>query len=464
MTASPVDSLSSLAYLTDESSSNLDNLLSQPPAHSDSLGPTTDRDEAERRERENSLARNRQAATKCRQRKRQFTKQLEDQYEEMSRKKVVAGDRVRAAPEGGPRAEERAAAALAISKHGEEDIDKVNIILIAYLVELRRKMAAMAVENKKTISSSCTTSSSRNKEILKPAQAYLISGPSIKTNFNPTIAWELNILRYQPSIWTFPLKIAHGGSAQPVELIHSIEVTYARLPGFFRSPRAQHSPQAAQGVLGSTHASIHTVIITPDHLTPSGPYLPPSWNWDPGCQDVADKQWYKKYLNEQTYCRFTGLDTAYLTQILKNTRNCQTLILDDRYWPWGAAHIKRETGCYPSSNARSDYSKTFFKQVVHVLIAAMTASGIPVLDLAITTQLERIHVQPSILHFPTPYLNHASWDTALASLQLTVDPGYGQEPIAWSKPLADFIMLFPRLDCLDLYFDTRVEQPAFHAL
>lgn len=26
--------------------------------------------------------------------------------------------------------------------------------------------------------------------------------------------------------------------------------------------------------------------------------------------------------------------------------------------------------------------------------------------------------------------------------------------------LADFIMLFPQLECLDLYFDTRVEQPA----
>ncbi|KAL4732973.1 hypothetical protein BDV11DRAFT_200985 [Aspergillus similis] len=163
------------------------------------------------------------------------------------------------------------------------------------------------------------------------------------------------------------------------------------------------------------------------------------------------------------YCRFTGLDTAYLTQILKNMRNCRTLILDDRYWPWGAAHIKRETGCYPASNARSDYSKAFFKQAVHVIIAAMTASGIPILDLAITTQLERIHVNPSILHFSTPYLNHAPWVTALRSLQLTVDPGYGQDPRAWSKPLADFIMLFPRLDYLDLYFDTRVEQPAFHA-
>jgi hypothetical protein len=97
---------------------------------------------------------------------------------------------------------------------------------------------------------------------------------------------------------------------------------------------------------------------------------------------------------------------------------------------WGAAHIKRETGCYPSLNANSDYSKAFFKQAVHILIAAMTASGIPIMDLAIDTQLERIHVQPSILVFPTPCLNHAPWVTTLATLQLIVDPGYGQEPTA----------------------------------
>lgn len=211
-------------------------------------------------------------------------------------------------------------------------------------------------------------------------------------------------------------------------------------------------------------ASIHTVIITPDHRTPSAPYLPPLWNWDPDGQDVADQQGYQKFLSERMYCRYTGLDTTYVTQILKFTRNCRTLILDDRFWPWGAAHIKRETGCYPSSSANSDYSKAFFKQAVHVLIAAMTASGIPMLELAITTQLERIHVQPSILRFPTPYLNHAPWVTALASLRLTVDPGDGQEPVSWAKLLADFIMLFPHLDCLELYFDTRVEQPAFQAL
>jgi hypothetical protein len=130
----------------------------------------------------------------------------------------------------------------------------------------------------------------------------------------------------------------------------------------------------------------------------------------------------------------------------------------------GGLPTSRETGCYPSLNINNKYSAAFFKQIVHVLIAAMTASRIPILDLAINTHIERIHVQPNILLFPTPCLNHAPWVTTLATLQLTVDPGYGQEPTAWSKPLAGFIMRFPQLDCLDLYFNTHVEQPAFHAL
>lgn len=38
------------------------------------------------------------------------------------------------------------------------------------------------------------TRSSRNKEIFKLVKAYLISSLSIRTNFNPTIAWEHDIL------------------------------------------------------------------------------------------------------------------------------------------------------------------------------------------------------------------------------------------------------------------------------
>jgi hypothetical protein len=47
---------------------------------------------------------------------------------------------------------------------------------------------------------------------------------------------------------------------------------------------------------------------------------------------------------------------------------------------------------------------------------------------------------------------------------LTVDLDNGENLHAWSKPLAKFIMPFPRLKLLDLYFDMRLEQSCFRAV
>ncbi|KAI9043842.1 bZIP transcription factor [Aspergillus affinis] len=116
-------SLSFLPYLTDESWLNINALLSQPPTanpsslpgiqgpkqnpppsppasqigndetttlatrHAAPLAPNKDREEADRRKRENFLARNRRAATKCRERKRQFTKKLQDQFKDVAQRK-----------------------------------------------------------------------------------------------------------------------------------------------------------------------------------------------------------------------------------------------------------------------------------------------------------------------------------------------------------------------------------------
>jgi hypothetical protein len=43
-------------------------------------------------------------------------------------------------------------------------------------------------------------------------------------------------------------------------------------------------------------------------------------------------------------------------------------------------------------------------------------------------------------------------------------PDYDEDPLVWSKPLVDFILLFPRLEVLDLYFDTRLRRTGFQAL
>jgi sialic acid synthase SpsE len=76
-----------------------------------------------------------------------------------------------------------------ISRHA----DRNHIIFAAELIKLRRKMAAMAVKNQKTIFSSRTTRSKRNKDVFKLTKAYFVSSLSIRTNFNLTIAWELYI-------------------------------------------------------------------------------------------------------------------------------------------------------------------------------------------------------------------------------------------------------------------------------
>lgn len=115
-TAAPADSLAYLPCLPDESWLSLNNLLSsQPPSdwsstpqssqsptttgirkrrnqvppirHAAPLGSDAVREEADRRKRENFLARNRRAATRCRQRKRQFVRDLETKYEEASARK-----------------------------------------------------------------------------------------------------------------------------------------------------------------------------------------------------------------------------------------------------------------------------------------------------------------------------------------------------------------------------------------
>ncbi|KAJ5593530.1 hypothetical protein N7537_010434 [Penicillium hordei] len=201
----------------------------------------------------------------------------------------------------------------------------------------------------------------------------------------------------------------------------------------------------------------------PDELR-DDPRSSPCWITGINSSSITDRTKYQKHLNEQNYFRFTGLDTTLLTQVLKNARNCRDIRLDDQDRPWGAAAIARNTGLYPSSNAESDYSKAYFQRAVHVVVAAMTASEAPITTLAINNGIERLHVYPSMLAFPASHLDHAPWVNTITTLELTLDPGDDVAPQAWSKPLADFIMLFRQLECLDLYFDTRVEQPAFSAL
>ena len=213
---------------------------------------------------------------------------------------------------------------------------------------------------------------------------------------------------------------------------------------------------------------IDTVVISPDHLRPERLhdelYCSPYWDCLSDSQSAEERRNYQRHIDEHNYCRLTGLDTAYLTLILRSAINCRGVFIDDRERPWGAAAIKRDTGFYPSSSMESEYSKNYLRKSVLSVLAAVTASKNPITTFGINNGNERVHVHPNMLLLPAfdPYC--VPWVATLTKLQLILDPGYEDVPYVWSKSLGEFILLFRKLEYLDLYFDTRVEQPNFNAL
>jgi hypothetical protein len=73
-------------------------------------------------------------------------------------------------------------------------------------------------------------------------------------------------------------------------------------------------------------------------------------------------------------------------------------------------------------------------------------------------------MNPSVLRFPELHRIQLPWAGTLTSLQLLMGPDHDEDQLVWSKPLVDFILLFPRLEVLDLYFDTRLQRTGFQAL
>ncbi|KAJ5463262.1 hypothetical protein N7475_008206 [Penicillium sp. IBT 31633x] len=215
--------------------------------------------------------------------------------------------------------------------------------------------------------------------------------------------------------------------------------------------------------------SIRSVIITTDHLTPDGlsddPVVLTSWTERSVSPPVfINRKKYREHYTEQNSFRQSGLDTTYLSDILGNAVNCQELMLSDRDKPWGALLIKRETGVYPTSSMEREYSKIYIQQVFHVIVAAATASGVSIDTFRLNVGLERAAMSPSVLRFPELHLIQLQWASTLTSLQLLLAPPYDEHPHSWAKPLAEFILLFPHLETLDLYFYRRLQPEAFHVL
>ncbi|KAI2739161.1 hypothetical protein DTO013F2_9436 [Penicillium roqueforti] len=243
---------------------------------------------------------------------------------------------------------------------------------------------------------------------------------------------------------------------------------------YFRTRTHMLSQHSLMNLLDISHhpifsLSIRSVIITTNHLTPDGlsdePYLPTSWTERNAYFPVTiNKKSYREYYIQQNFLRQSGLDTTYLSEILANAVHCRALVLSDRDQPWGAAFLERETGVYPTSRMEQGYSKIYIQQVTHVIIAAATASGVSIETFELNAGLGRAAMDPSVLKFPELHLTRLPWAATLTSLKLLMGPDNDGDPHIWTKPLADFILLFPRLEVLDLYFDTRLQQKGFQAL
>lgn len=72
--------------------------------------------------------------------------------------------------------------------------------------------------------------------------------------------------------------------------------------------------------------------------------------------------------------------------------------------------------------------------MVQATIAAMTASEAPITTLAMDNGIERIHVHQRVLRPPACYLDGVQWVATLTCLRLTLDPGYDDDPVTWSRP------------------------------
>lgn len=241
---------------------------------------------------------------------------------------------------------------------------------------------------------------------------------------------------------------------------------------YFRTRTHMLSRHSLMNLLDISHhpifgLSIRSVVIATNHLTPDGlsdePYLPMSWTERSAYPPTINKKSYREYYIRQNSFRQSGLDTTYLSEILANAVHCRTLTLSDHDQPWGAAFLERVTGVYPTSSMEKEYSKIYIQQITHVIIDAATASGVPIKTFELNAGIGRA-MNPSVLTFPELHRTQLPWAATLTSLQLLMGPDYNEDPHIWSKPLADFILLFQRLEVLDLSFEPRLHQSGFRAL
>ncbi|KAM3077472.1 hypothetical protein ACMFMG_006812 [Clarireedia jacksonii] len=163
---------------------------------------------------------------------------------------------------------------------------------------------------------------------------------------------------------------------------------------------------------------------------------------------------YTHYFNDQIYLKDSGLDIAYLTKIFSNLSNCKEIIFSSTCGAWGLASYEKEIGMrITRSFDWNPDSVDFVQRMIHITMLAVMISGL---------QLERLElpskaaIPPRTLIWPKLGLGRTQFSlVSLLELRLYIRVNWEN---FWVENIIEFIGAFPKLETLDLSFDSSTEE------
>ncbi|KAJ5318624.1 hypothetical protein N7476_005044 [Penicillium atrosanguineum] len=173
-------------------------------------------------------------------------------------------------------------------------------------------------------------------------------------------------------------------------------------------------------------------------------------------EDISEIVWRKHFGDEDLFQ--TESDNNILTPILKNARNCHTIVLCEGERPWGAENAKKEIGYYPTTLRVTEddvveCTRIFTRRAINMMFTALHLSKARITTLAVQTI--RDPIEPSMLSLSDFSTADTPWIASLKELILHVDAG--QDVDAWADHLCQFIARFLGLETLDLSFEACAE-------
>lgn len=162
---------------------------------------------------------------------------------------------------------------------------------------------------------------------------------------------------------------------------------------------------------------------------------------------------YTHVFNDQIYLKESGLDIAYLTKIFSNLSNCKEIIFSCARRAWGLGSYEKEIGMRITRGFDWYYdSVDFVQRMIHITMLAVMISGLQLARLDFAPAYSRVAISPRMLIWPKLDLGRPQF-CLVSLLELCIYIRAEREDL-WEKNMMEFIGAFPKLEILDLSFDT----------